>query len=84
MQLTDQMLAEIGAIKTRSFHIADEIMNPMLNPMVFESCSRGRELEIEKELVMEARGRKFRAFIAELNPYKVRLENILCETDVKE
>ena len=24
------------------------------------------------------------AAIAELNPYKVRLENILCETDIKE
>ena len=26
----------------------------------------------------------FRSIMEELNPYKVRLENILCETDIKE
>ena len=72
MQLTDQMLAEIGTIQTRVNHIAMEIVKPMLI-----------EVALGNEGI-ETRDRKSRAMIAELNLYKVRLENILCETDVKE
>ena len=50
---------------------------------------RTRVHDISKEmsnlrLIHELEDRRFHAFMAELNPYKVRLENILCETDVKE
>ena len=73
MQLTTQMLAEVGSIQTRVCYIFDEIIIPML----FEA-SLGNELEIE------TRDQKIRAIIAELNPCKIRLENILCATDQKE
>ena len=69
MQLTTQMLAEVEAINTQASHIADEIVN----------LGRNRT-----KLGIETLGRRSCTFIAELNPYKVRLENILCETDVKE
>ena len=72
MQLTNQMLAEIESIETRLHRIAIEIVKPMLTE------------EALGELGIETRVRKSRAIIAELNPYKVRLENILCETDRKE
>ena len=72
MQLTNQMLAETESIETRVHRIAIEILKPML----FE--------EALGELGIETRNRKIRAIIAELNPYKVRLENLLCETDIKE
>ena len=85
MQLTTQMLVEIGTIKTRVYDIADAI----IKPMVFESSklelnqpgSQGVETT---SLWLETRDRQIRAIIAELSPYKVRLENILCETDIKE
>ena len=73
MQLTNQMLAEIDEIRTRTCYIAHEIIEPML----FE-CSLGNELGIENIY------QKIGAIIVELDTYKVRLENILCETDIKE
>ena len=75
MQLTTQMLAEIGSIQTRVYSIANEIIKPMSSAMIFEEPNK---------VEFEIRDRKSRAIIAELNPYKVRLENILCETDRKE
>ena len=65
------MQAEINSIQTRVYRIDKEIINPML-------------FEAGYGLGIETRDREIRAIIAELNPYKFRLENILCETDLKE
>ena len=72
MQLTTQMLVEIGAIRTR----VDYVVEKLAKPMQFES--------LQPEPSIEIINRNRRVIIAELNPCKVRLENILCETDIKE
>ena len=81
MQLTTQMLAEIESIQTRVECIEDEIQ-----PVLYEAVrdSYNCEASLGNEPGIKTRDRKSRASIAELNPYKVRLENILCETDIKE
>ena len=80
MQLTTQMLAEIESIETRVDHIDREIVQPMLYEFI-RYGSLGKKSGIKTRDFL---ARKSRAIIAELNPYKVRLENILCETDKKE
>ena len=72
MQLTNQMLAEIEHIQARVRHVYEKFVKPM-------------EFEIlQPEPSTEIISRNRRIIIAELNPCKVRLENILCETDRKE
>ena len=72
MQLTTQMQAEIETIRTRVDHIGDQVWIPLET----EVGSSGEILPEYEEIAQEV--------IEELNPYKVRLENILCETDKKE
>ena len=71
------MLAEIESISTRVDCIKNEIIKPML-------CDKMMLTSHDDEPVIETRDQKSRAIIAELNSYKVRFENILCETDIKE
>ena len=52
-------------------------------------CIKKEYLELVKKAsrldrVSLAEEENCQAIIAELNPYKVRLENIFCETDIKE
>ena len=70
MQLTNQMLAEIETIRTR----VGQVYKTFVIPMEFEASQPKPSFEILARHVI----------IAELNPCKVRLENILCETDIKE
>ena len=72
MRLTNQMQAEINSIQTRVYGIGNEVIKPMLIGVAL-----GNE-------GIETRDRKIPAIIAELNAYKLRLENLLCETDLKE
>ena len=72
MQLTNQMLAEIEQIKTRVVLVVEKFFMPMQ--------LEGSQPEPSIEII----NRNRRVIIAELNPCKVRLENILCETDLKE
>ena len=72
MQLTDQMLAQIAQVQTRVDHVNEKFVKPMS----FES--------MQPEPSIESINRNLRVIIAELNPCKVKLENILCETDRKE
>ena len=68
MRLTTQMAAEIETIGIRVEHMFQE---------VFPFALGGRKITFEtKEL--------FDAIIQEVTTYKVRLENLLCETDKKE
>ena len=72
MELTPQMYAEVGTIEDRVEHISDRVWNPLEEEWM--RCCRMTDEDVN---IMNA-------IIAELNPYKVRLENILCETDMKE
>ena len=72
MQLTNQMLAELEKIQTRVSLVVEKFVKPML--------LEGLQPEPSMNIVNLNR----RVIIAELNPCKVRLENILCETDRKE
>ena len=68
MRLTTQMIAEIKTIRTRTEHIFQK---------VYPFFDGTRNITFEtKEF--------FDASIQEMNTYKVRLENLLCETDKKE
>ena len=71
MRLTTQMQAEIEAIRTRNL-----ALHQVSILLIEEMKRRGGILAKDKETA--------HATIAELNPYKIRLENILCETDIKE
>ena len=72
MHLTDQMLAETESIRSR----VDFITSKVWVPLEQEVMRRGLYFDEDEDIA--------RATIAELSPYKVRLENILCETDCKE
>ncbi len=72
MELTHQMQAEIETIRIRTMQIHDEVLLPLRREML--RC-RGISTESMKY---------GNAIIEEMNTYKVRLENILCETDIKE
>ena len=71
MQLTTQMRSEIETIRKR----LDDIDKFLQEKMIKKRFLDDEFLEATKELA---------GIILELNPYKVRLENILCETDSKE
>ena len=68
MKLTTQMIAEIKTIRTRAAHITQK-MYP------FFDGTRNITFETKEFLDVS---------IQELTTYKVRLENLLCETDLKE
>ena len=72
MHLTDQMLAEIETIRSR----VDFITSQVMVPLEAEMMRRGVYMKKDEDIA--------RATIAEMSPFKVRLENILCETDCKE
>ena len=72
MRLTAQMQAEIESIRTRVFLIHEQVLIP-----IFEGLQKHRRfLTKDKDTAHTT--------IAELNPYKIRLENLICETDIKE
>ena len=73
MQLTTQMAAEVEAISARIWFINKEHLEPMVMGFVKNGApSKDRY----KPICL--------ANMEELNSCKVRLENILCETDEKE
>ena len=71
MKLTAQLRAEIEAIETRSVQMNMEFAINLME------ASRNRKIDPENKEIC-------RPIMEELNPFKVRLENILCETDIKE
>ena len=68
MRLTTQMKAEIKTMHIRVDHILQKVY-PFLEDT--------RNITFETKEVLDAS-------IQELTTYKVRLENLLCETDLKE
>ena len=72
MQLTTQMIDEIVTFENR----VDQILQAV-GPM-------STRQEIAGKWIPSRNVRSIRDFIAELDHFKVRLENILCETDLKE
>ena len=72
MRLTTQMRAEIEIIRTRVGFIIAQVSLSFEKEMM----RRGECLTKDKDTA--------HSIIVELNAYKVRLENILCETDIKE
>ena len=72
MRLTNQLRAELGAIQTETDRINDEFLIPMT-------------LEFKKyRRISLASQENIHRLNEKLNTYKVRLENILCDTDIKE
>ena len=71
MQLTTQMQAEIESIRNRVYHLNQLIVNQSMESIMTAIAV----INIQQ---------KNPANITELNSYKVRLENLLCETDIKE
>ena len=71
-KLTAQLRAEMEAIDARLVQVKKECQRN-LNEIARNQC---RVYDENKEF--------YRLLIKELNSYKVRLENILCETDIKE
>ena len=72
MQLTTQMHDEIETLRNRVGQILQAV-GPMSS-----------RIEITGKWIPSRNVGSIRAFIAELDHFKVRLENILCETDIKE
>ena len=72
MQLTTQMHNEILTFANR----VDQILQAV-GPM-------SSRIEITGKWIPSRNEGSIRAFIAELDHFKVRHENILCETDLKE
>ena len=68
MRLTTQMIAEFETIQKRADHISKKV-HPFLDGT--------RNITFETNDL-------FDSSIQELTTYKVRLENLLCETDKKE
>ena len=72
MQVTTQMIDEMVTIKNR----VDQILQAV-GPM-------STRQEIAGKWIPSRNVRSIRNFMAELDQFKVRLENIICETDLKE
>ena len=70
MQLTTEMRAEVLTFQKR----VDQILKAVM-PM---------SMEIAGKWIPSRNVESIRGFIAELDHFKVRLENIICETDIKE
>ena len=68
MRLTTQMAAEIEKIRKRAEHI---------NQQVYSFLDSERNVTFERKDWIDSS-------IQELTTFKVRLENLLCETDKKE
>ena len=68
LQLTTQMWSELGRMEARMKALRETVYIPFIEDQL---ASTGREVEI----VLTA--------TAELNTFKVVLENMLCETDIK-
>ena len=77
MRLTTQLRAEVEATRMRVVLLTRDVLHLGLE------CQR-RDPELTDVIVYPEYKQKFDAIIEELNIYKVRLENILCETDLKE
>jgi len=72
MQVTTQMIDEMVTIQNR----VDQILQAV-GPM-------STRQEIAGKWIPSRNVRSIRNFMAELDQFKVRLENIICETDLKE
>ena len=72
MRLTTQMQAEIESIRTRFDLTNEQVWIPWKEGMKRHGGFLAEDDDTHH------------AIIAELNPYKIRLENMLCETDIKE
>ena len=70
MQITAEMDDEILTFRSR----VDQILTAVM-PM---------SMEIAGKWIPSRNVESIRGFIAELDHFKVRLENIICETDIKE
>ena len=68
MKLTPQLIAEMELIQKRCVHLQTDLMTWI---------GRKSSILLEYEEIN-------RTYLEELIPFKVRLENILCETDIKE
>ena len=73
MRLSAQMKAELESIRTRLNLGYNQVWIPLT-----EELTRRGYLKTAKDRDTA------HATIAELIPYKIRLENMLCETDIKE
>ena len=71
-KLTAQLRAEMEAIEARLGQVKMEILTN-LNVVARNQC-----------IVYDENKEFCRLLMKEVNSYKVRLENILCETDIKE
>ena len=70
-KLTAQLRAEMEAIQARCDQLS------------MQYNTNKKEI-LRKRLLISSEDKEiFHSIMQELNPYKVRLENILCETDVK-
>ena len=72
MRLSTQMLAEVQEIVTQVEHIREKILLNGGNEIIGVKLWNGSLEEIRDEIIQK------------LRTYKVRLENLLCETDHKE
>ena len=72
MQLTTQMQADLKTIRSRVDLISEQFWIPL-------------EAELTSRIKITLKHVKIAHVVySELHPYKVRLENMLCETDIKE
>ena len=71
MQLSAQLRAEMEAIQAR------------FDQLSMEYNTNKKEILRKRFLLSSEDKEIFRSIMKELNPFKVRLENILCETDIK-
>ena len=72
MRLTNELRTELGAIQTEVDRINYECFMPMV--LEYKTC---RKISASSKENIHQLNEK-------LNAYKVRLENIFCETDIKE
>ena len=72
MQLTTQMQAEMKTIRKRIDLISEQVWIPL-------EADVTKRVRVTFDHIQTAH-----VVYAELNPYKVRLENMLCDTDCKE
>ena len=75
MPLTAQMHIELKAFLSRADHIYKQI----LHPMAIQINQLSDPISIPHEIIENTQ-----TIFAELNGHKTRIENILCETDIKE
>ena len=78
MRLTTQLRAEVDATRMRVEFLTCDVLLPL-----GIQCSR-QSPALNEVLVSPEHKQIFDSVMQELSIYKVRLENILCETDMKE